>query len=49
MFPVRHGETEFNRAGRIQGRLDSPLTPTGVAQAKAIGRHLKALIGPTTG
>ncbi|MBS0641720.1 MAG: histidine phosphatase family protein [Proteobacteria bacterium] len=49
MFLVRHGETEFNRAGRIQGRLDSPLTPTGVTQAKAIGRHLKALIGPTTG
>ncbi|RCW45041.1 glucosyl-3-phosphoglycerate phosphatase (pgm family) [Halopolyspora algeriensis] len=30
----RHGETEYNVAGRIQGHLDSELTPTGHAQAK---------------
>src|SRR5437763_3202677 len=35
---VRHGETEWNLERRIQGRLDSPLTERGVAQAHAIGR-----------
>ncbi len=35
---VRHGETEWNVQRRIQGRLDSPLTERGVAQAHAVGR-----------
>lgn len=39
---VRHGETEWNRAGRIQGHHDSPLSERGIAQARAIGRHLAA-------
>ncbi len=39
---VRHGETEWNRAGRIQGHSDSPLTEEGIAQAEAIGGHLSA-------
>ncbi|MEI4262359.1 histidine phosphatase family protein [Roseovarius sp. D0-M9] len=30
---LRHGQTEWNLAGRIQGRLDSPLTNLGRAQA----------------
>ncbi len=37
---VRHGETEYNHAGRIQGQLDTPLNDTGLAQARAIGRRL---------
>ena len=37
---VRHGETEWNRAGRIQGHTDSALTEAGVEQAQAIGRQL---------
>lgn len=37
---VRHGETEWNLASRIQGHADSPLTPAGVAQAEAIARRL---------
>lgn len=37
---VRHGETEWNRQGRIQGHSDSALTPEGVAQAEAMGRRL---------
>src|SRR5690349_6839335 len=40
---VRHGETEWNRARRYQGWLDSPLTPQGIAQAEAIGRRLRLL------
>jgi broad specificity phosphatase PhoE len=40
IFLVRHGETEWNLTRRYQGWGDSPLTPRGVAQAEAIGRHL---------
>jgi len=35
---VRHGQTELNRGGRLQGRLDAPLSPLGAAQAAALGR-----------
>jgi 2,3-bisphosphoglycerate-dependent phosphoglycerate mutase len=38
---VRHGETEWNRAGRIQGfQADSPLTEHGRAQARALALRL---------
>jgi len=37
---VRHGQTEWNTAGRLQGRLDSPLTATGREQALAAGKAL---------
>ncbi len=37
---VRHGETGYNRDGRIQGQLDTALNSTGLAQARAIGRRL---------
>jgi probable phosphoglycerate mutase len=40
---VRHGETEWNRQRRYQGRSDSPLTERGVAQAQSIGRLLGVL------
>jgi len=40
---VRHGETEFNRADRVQGRVDTPLTRLGEAQARAIGERLAHL------
>jgi len=42
---VRHGETVWNRAGRFQGRLDSPLTGRGIAQARTVGRLLRKLLG----
>ena len=38
---IRHGETEWNRQGRIQGHSDSPLTPEGIAQAQAMAMRLK--------
>lgn len=40
---VRHGETEWNRERRIQGRLDSPLTTRGLAQARVIGQLIMSL------
>lgn len=40
IYLLRHGETEFNRLGRYQGRADSPLTGLGQAQARAFGTRL---------
>ena len=31
---LRHGQTIWNTQGRVQGRLDSPLTPEGVAAVR---------------
>jgi broad specificity phosphatase PhoE len=35
---VRHGQTELNRTGRLQGRLDVPLSALGEQQALAVAR-----------
>ena len=37
---VRHGRTEFNAAGRLQGRTDNPLDDVGLAQAEAVATYL---------
>jgi broad specificity phosphatase PhoE len=34
---VRHGQTDLNRGGRLQGRLDAPLSDLGKLQAAALG------------
>lgn len=37
---VRHGQTEWNLQGRLQGRLDSPLTGLGRSQAEELACRL---------
>ena len=37
---LRHGETAWNLEGRYQGQFDSPLTPSGLAQARALANRL---------
>lgn len=39
---IRHGETQWNREGRVQGHLDIPLSEVGVAQAQAVAERLAA-------
>lgn len=43
IYLVRHGQTEFNAERRVQGALDSALTPLGVAQGQRLGRLLAGL------
>lgn len=39
-FLLRHGETEWNCEGRLQGWQDSPLSGQGIAQAEALAGRL---------
>ena len=49
IYLIRHGQTEMNRVGRFQGRLDSPLTALGEDQARRVGARLKALAAEVGG
>ena len=40
LYAVRHGETQWNRAGKMQGWHDSPLTELGLAQARAVANGI---------
>ncbi|NTS76336.1 histidine phosphatase family protein [Catenovulum sp. SM1970] len=42
-FLARHGQTEWNLQHRIQGQLDSPLTPLGQQQMQALADSLSAV------
>lgn len=37
IYLVRHGETYFNKTGKVQGWCDSLLTETGITQARRVG------------
>lgn len=41
LYLVRHGQTQFNVARLVQGRCDSPLTDTGLGQARAAAAWLR--------
>jgi len=38
---VRHGETTWNREGRYQGQIDTPLSPEGMRQSELAAAALK--------
>lgn len=41
LFLFRHGETDWNREGRLQGHTDVPLNATGLTQAAALMERLR--------
>ena len=41
IYLVRHGQTDFNKEGRWQGRNGLPLNETGISQALALHEKLK--------
>jgi probable phosphoglycerate mutase len=44
LYYIRHGETDWNREGRLQGRRDIPINATGQAQARHCGTVLHDLL-----
>jgi probable phosphoglycerate mutase len=44
IYLCRHGQTVFNREHRLQGQMESDLTPLGRAQAEAMGNLLCDLV-----
>ena len=42
LYLLRHGQTQYNLQGRVQGHCDSPLTELGASQAHAAGAWLAA-------
>ena len=48
IYFVRHGQTDFNAAGRAQGSIDIPINASGRLQAKRNGGLLSELIGDSS-
>ncbi|KAG6865919.1 hypothetical protein C0991_010420 [Blastosporella zonata] len=43
VYVVRHGETQENRDGVIQGQLDTSLNEVGLKQARIVGEKLRSI------
>jgi len=43
IYVVRHGQTDFNKEGRIQGRKGLPLNETGIKQAELLKENLQQI------
>ncbi|GGG58070.1 histidine phosphatase family protein [Paenibacillus radicis (ex Gao et al. 2016)] len=43
IYVVRHGETDLNKEGRLQGRQGMPLNKHGIEQAESLREGLKAI------
>jgi len=43
IYFVRHGETDYNKQGLVQGQLDIPLNENGILQAQTLRDNLKDL------
>jgi len=44
LYFIRHGQTDWNAAGRIQGQIDIPINDTGRGQARRNGETLAQLL-----
>ena len=42
---VRHGQTDYNKQGRVQGTIDIELNATGIEQARLCGEALPRFLG----
>ena len=49
LLVIRHGETQWNVAGRLQGSRDTPLTVNGVRQAQAVAVRLSETVAKLQG
>jgi len=43
LYLIRHGVTDWNTLGRMQGRSDIPLSPLGERQAEAVAAYLASV------